>query len=131
MGNTSRTLKNYTGVISPGVMTYFNIKYYNVSSYNAIGSADISSLKIYGAWNTALGAVELAGKTLGNCYNNGGILAVGTGQAATSYNDYTLNDITSLTHVAYNYGYVYRNSAGKWCGYVGRTLKNDTAADIS
>ena len=134
-GNASRTLKDYAGNITAGVMSYFNMKYYSFTYYSteyaAIGSADISSLKISGAWNTALGAEELAGRNIGICYSYGGIIAVGSGTAAVNYNDYTLNDITDLTHVAYNYSTFLRNDAGKWTGFVCRTLKNETAAAIT
>jgi hypothetical protein len=126
-GNASRTLKDYAGVVSAGAMGYFNMKYcsftYYSTEYAAIGSADISSLKISGAWNTALGAEELAGRNIGSCYSYGGIITVGTGTAAVNYNDYTLNDLTDLTHVAYNYSTFLRNDAGKWTGFVCRHLK--------
>lgn len=131
-GNQSKALKDYAGNISAGNMGYFNMRYFYVGGVTtALGSADASGLKIQGVWNTAIGAAALVAKTLGNCYNYGGILAVGTGTGAVSYNDYTLSDITTLTHVSYNYALVTRNSSGKWGGYLGRTLRNDTAADIT
>jgi hypothetical protein len=126
-GGASRTVKGHNGVISAGVMSWFGDE--KVSSSTYYSSAVLCGLKLSGGWTNASGGAAIV--AMNPAAGLGPVLAVGSGTSAVNNEDYTLVDITNLTHGSYSYGRLKRFTSGWWEGWIGRTLANSTGASVT
>lgn len=127
-GEGSKALKGYDGSVAAGSITWFG--YEKMSSSTYYSSVMVCGLKLAGIWTNASGAAALDAMNV--AADMGPVLAVGSGSAKADYEDYTLTDITGLTHVSYTYGKPYFNAAtGYWYGWVARTFTNGTGASVT
>jgi hypothetical protein len=127
-GNGSKALKGYNGTVAAGVMNWFGDERITSSTYYS--SALLCGLKLAGGWTNASGAEALVNMTVAS--GIGPLLAVGSGDAEEDFEDYTLTDITDLTHVSYTYGTPYYDEEAEcWTGWVARTLTNNTGEEVT
>ncbi len=126
-GGCSKALKGHNGTVSAGSMNWFGNE--NISSSTYYSSALLCGLKLSGGWTNASGAAALLALNPGP--GLGPLLAVGSGTAEPTAEDYALADITGLTHVSYSYGTPRRLSTGWWSGWVGRTLANNGGSAVT
>ncbi len=126
-GGSSRALKGHNGTVTAGSMSWFGAE--SISSATYYCSAQLCGLKPGGGWTAASGAAELASMSVAS--GLGPVLAVGGGTEAVTPLDYTLSDITTLAHAGYSYGRPYRDAAGWWRCWVGRTLLNQTGSPVT
>ncbi len=127
-GEGSKAIKGYDGSVAAGSITWFG--YEKMSSSTYYSSVMVCGLKLAGIWTNASGAAALDAMNI--AADMGPVLAVGSGTAEADYGDYTLTDITGLTHTSYTYGKPhYDASDGSWTGWVTRTLTNATGAEVT
>jgi hypothetical protein len=124
-GGSSRALKAHNGSIGAGALSWFASE----GGSGSYSSSQLCGLKISGGWTNASGAAALSQMIV--AAGLGPLLAPGSGTGKENEEDFSLSDITELSHVGYSYGIPYRSAAGRWVGWVSRTMTNNSSAPVT